>query len=276
MILYFLSLTSRFCLSILQYQKKNTLPTFVLPLPAAMFSRSQNKSFSKSQKIGKSGSFSKDAGVSKPRRHDPARLSRRPPTIGSAAAAFVEDGGLPPPSQPTTRASAIVTLVVGREQRIFAAHEDILCASPFFQQALHNQPLYYDPRSPFSSPTLSSPGSPGAAATKRIALPDDEPEIFSCVLEYLYKGDYYPRLLHNKRRNSWDLERSETSSPDQLPDSSVLRHPVEGDLLKDTVVYCTAERFGLEDLKRIALRKQGLRMCAWSSRPFPFPRPSCP
>lgn len=33
-----------------------------------------------------------------------------------------------------------------------------------------------------------------------------EPEVFSCVLEYLYKGDYYPRLLHNKRRNSWELE----------------------------------------------------------------------
>ena len=33
-----------------------------------------------------------------------------------------------------------------------------------------------------------------------------EPEVFSCILEYLYKGDYYPRLLHNKRRNSWELE----------------------------------------------------------------------
>lgn len=27
----------------------------------------------------------------------------------------------------------------------------------------------------------------------------------------------------------------------------------------DTLVYCTAEKYGLEDLKRIALKKQGLR-----------------
>ena len=32
-----------------------------------------------------------------------------------------------------------------------------------------------------------------------------------------------------------------------------------GDLLKDTVIYCAAEKFGLEELKRLALRKQGLQ-----------------
>lgn len=32
-----------------------------------------------------------------------------------------------------------------------------------------------------------------------------------------------------------------------------------GVLLKDTVVYCTAEKFGLDELKRLALRKQGLQ-----------------
>ena len=234
-----------------------------------MFSRSHNKSFSKSQKVGKSvtTSFSKEAGVSKLRRHDSARHARRPPTAGSAvtASAFTDNHSPASAShQSPTMTSAIVTLVVGREQRIFAAHEDILCASPFFQQALHNQPLYYEPHSPFASPALSSPGTPGSStsttATKRIALPDDEPEIFSCVLEYLYKGDYYPRLLHNKRRNSWELERPESAAPDQPAEASVFNHPVEGDLLKDTVVYCTADKFGLDELKRISLRKQGLRM----------------
>lgn len=29
--------------------------------------------------------------------------------------------------------------------------------------------------------------------------------------------------------------------------------------LRDTVVYCAAERYGLEELKRLALRKQGLQ-----------------
>ena len=30
-------------------------------------------------------------------------------------------------------------------------------------------------------------------------------------------------------------------------------------VLRDTVVYCAAEKYGLEDLKRLALRKQGLQ-----------------
>jgi hypothetical protein len=34
---------------------------------------------------------------------------------------------------------------------------------------------------------------------------------------------------------------------------------VGGAVLKDTVIYCTAEKFGLDELKRLALRKQGLQ-----------------
>ncbi len=88
------------------------------------------------------------------------------------------------------------------------------------------------------------------------------PEIFSCVLEYLYKGDYYPRLLNNKRHNTWELE--DAHDPQNLGGrgsvESTIFHPwVGGDLLKDTAIYCTAEKFGLEELKRLALRKQGLQ-----------------
>ena len=32
-----------------------------------------------------------------------------------------------------------------------------------------------------------------------------------------------------------------------------------GDVLRDTVIYCAAEKYGLEELKRLALRKQGLQ-----------------
>lgn len=39
----------------------------------------------------------------------------------------------------STLTSAIVTLVVGRDQRLFAAHEDILSSSPFFAAALKGQ-----------------------------------------------------------------------------------------------------------------------------------------
>lgn len=94
---------------------------------------------------------------------------------------------------------------------------------------------------------------------KRVALPDEEPEIFSSVLEFLYKGDYYPRLVHNKKRNSWEIEQliDETRG---TPESTVYHHGIDGEVLKDTVIYCAAEKYGLDELKRVALRKQGLRM----------------
>ena len=133
-----------------------------------------------------------------------------------------------------------MTLVIGTDQRIFAAHEDVLCASPWFQKTLSEQ--YADSQS-----------------NKRVHLPDEEPEIFSSLLEYLYKGDYYPRLVHNKRKDSWALEQLEEGGTHS--ESTVYHHGIDGDLLKDTVIYCTADKYGLEELKRVALRKQGLRKC---------------
>jgi len=78
--------------------------------------------------------------------------------------------------------SAIITLVVGQDQRLFAAHQDVLSHSPFFAACCQDQ--FFE------------------ANARRIELPHEEPEIFSCILEYLYKGDYYPRLLQDKRRNT--------------------------------------------------------------------------
>ena len=147
---------------------------------------------------------------------------------------------------------------MGRDQRLFAAHEDILSLSPFFAAALKGQ--FFE------------------SATKRVELLDEyvrpygllkkltstprEPEIFSSVLEFLYKRDYYPRLLHNKRRNSWELE----DARDDLNlggrgsvESTVYHTGVGGVLLKDTAIYCAADKFGLDELKRLALRKQGLQ-----------------
>jgi hypothetical protein len=150
-----------------------------------------------------------------------------------------------------TLTSPIVTLMVGHEGRLFAAHEEVLCQSPFFERACRDQYL--------------------AAQNKRISLPDQEPEIFSAVLEYLYKGDYYPRLLHNKHRNSWELEDAVGSPNPSDPNNNNPRGsrgaveatmfvPSVGQyLLRDTVVYCAADRFGLEELKRLSLRKQGLQ-----------------
>ncbi|KAH7139196.1 hypothetical protein B0J11DRAFT_37207 [Dendryphion nanum] len=141
--------------------------------------------------------------------------------------------------------SAIVTMVVGPDQRLFAAHEDVLTHSPFFASALRDQ--FFE------------------SSNRRIDLPTEEPEIFSCILEYLYKGDYYPRLVHDKRRQTWMLEGA-VSSPDPNKGDRVAAveptfyHPGVGDvILRDTAVYCAAERYGLEELKRLSLRKQGLQ-----------------
>ncbi|RQM05887.1 hypothetical protein DH86_00002208 [Scytalidium sp. 3C] len=133
--------------------------------------------------------------------------------------------------------SSIITIVVGREQRLFAAHEDVLCVSPFFQAACRGQFM--------------------GSTNKRISLPDEEPEIFSSILEYLYKGDYYPRLIHDKRKNTWELETGGEGANNV--ESTIYHHGMDGELLKDTVIYCTAEKYGLEELKRVALRKQGLQ-----------------
>ncbi|KAH0489278.1 hypothetical protein TgHK011_009717 [Trichoderma gracile] len=194
-------------------------------------SRSFSKgSFSKGHKVSKSSSsFSRDSGISK-KRHE----SRHRRAATSSSAALGEDAVMT-----SNLGSSVVTLVVGAEQRLFAAHENVLSASPFFDNAMRS--LYTDP------------------AAKRISLPDEEPEIFSSVLEFMYKGDYYPRLVHNKRRDSWELEPIARSDDKRAAESTVYHHGVDGDLLKDTVIYCAAERYGLDELKKLALRKQGLQ-----------------
>ncbi|KAL9614223.1 MAG: hypothetical protein Q9167_001311 [Letrouitia subvulpina] len=136
--------------------------------------------------------------------------------------------------------SPIVTICVGPEQRLFAAHESVLARSPFFAAITHGQFL--------------------ESTSKRVVLPEESPEVFSSVLEYLYKGDYYPRLLHNKRKNAWELEDSEGDNGISATVEATVDHALyQQTLLKDTVLYCTAERYDLPELKRLALRKQGLR-----------------
>ncbi|EHY58675.1 hypothetical protein HRR81_003977 [Exophiala dermatitidis] len=134
----------------------------------------------------------------------------------------------------STLTSAIITICVGPEQRLFAGHEEVLCRSPFFEAALRGQ--FFD------------------SNARRINLPHEQPEILSAVLEYLYKGDYYPRLIHNKKRDTWELEDAGNGNH-----TTIFCQAVKQTLMKDTVIYCSAERYGLDELKRLALRKQGLR-----------------
>lgn len=68
--------------------------------------------------------------------------------------------------------------------------------------------------------------------------------------------------MHNKRRNSWELE--DAQDPHKFGgrgsvESTFYHTGVGGAILKDTAIYCSAEKFGLDELKRLALRKQGLQ-----------------
>ncbi|KAJ4418689.1 hypothetical protein N0V85_001340 [Neurospora sp. IMI 360204] len=194
----------------------------------------QNKSGSKPPRLVRSNSslsLTKEAGISK-RRHD---SRHRRPNATTVPGIVARADSNPNPISP------IVTLVIGQESRIFAAHENVLSASPFFKNVLDTQ---------FSE-----------GETKRILLPNEEPEIFSSVLEYLYKGDYHPRLVHDKRRNTWELEEPAAGRNGRggREAPTIYHHSVDGQVLKDTVIYCAGEKYGLEELKRIAIRKQGLQ-----------------
>lgn len=150
-------------------------------------------------------------------------------------------------------ATAIISIMVGKEGRLFAAHEDVLRRSPFLREACKE--LFF------------------SDSAQRLDLTDEEPQAFSAVLEFLYKGDYSPRLLHDKRRDVWYLEGSEDAAllathpahqnagtGKTAGAGALMHHSGVGDvILKDTAIYCAAERFGLEDLKKLALRKQGLQ-----------------
>lgn len=114
---------------------------------------------------------------------------------------------------PTTLTSAIITVCVGPEQRLFAGHEDMLSRSTYFASLLKSQ-FYESP-------------NPGG---RRINLPDESPEVLSAVLEYLYKGDYYPKLLHSKRKDTWEIEGNSDA------EATVFHHAVRQPLLKDTAV----------------------------------------
>lgn len=46
----------------------------------------------------------------------------------------------------------------------------------------------------------------------------------------MYKGDYYPRLMHDKRKDTWELEDSGSEQ------STIYQRSIKADLLKDTVI----------------------------------------
>ncbi|KAJ5170230.1 uncharacterized protein N7500_003013 [Penicillium coprophilum] len=148
-----------------------------------------------------------------------------------------------PPDVTIPSTSPIVMLRVGPEKRLFAAHEAILHASPFFAGHCAAQT---------PNPDAPRPRLPLQPPSKRIDLPEEQPEVLSCVLEYLYKGDYYPRLRHNRKTQTWELEDADAgvgvgaSGELGQATATVFHHRAQGG---DIAGY---------GYLRLALRKQGL------------------
>ncbi|KAL4751280.1 hypothetical protein BDW72DRAFT_96565 [Aspergillus terricola var. indicus] len=179
-------------------------------------------------------SFSSKYGTSKASR---SRRHARDASVASRGPARRPIPASPPNG--SSSSSSVITISVGSDRRLFAAHKEILCVSPFFATA------------------CSRARSLNPLSSRRISLPEEQPEVFSCILEYLYRGDYYPRLVQNEKHNIWELENPKLE--DGQTDGATLFHPAAGgEILRDTAVYCAANKYGLEHLKRLSLVKQGL------------------
>ncbi|KAH2983810.1 hypothetical protein KXV25_001737 [Aspergillus fumigatus] len=151
------------------------------------------------------------------------------------------------PSTPSRR--------VERRQRTGTSPTKRLASSPPTKQPSALSPFFAAAccRAQAQSP---SPDSPNKRIS--ISLPDEQPEILSCILEYLYKGDYTPRAIYNRHRETWELENTGPDTNGQTTNATIFHHATGSVILRDTAVYCAAQKYGLEPLKRLALRKQGL------------------
>ncbi|KAK0892925.1 hypothetical protein LTR91_023903 [Friedmanniomyces endolithicus] len=198
-----------------------------------MFTSTKNKSYrdSFSHRAGKATSKKQKSF----KEYAPARkvITQQPSPVRSTPTKSPASSS---PTSPNLN-SAIVTICVGPAQRLFAAHEDVLSKAPYFAQACRAQ--FFE------------------TSGKRIDLPNGKPEVFSAVLEYLYKGDYVPKLIYDKKRASWLLDDADTAGSAQ-GESTVYNNGIGGPVLKDTAIYCSAHHYALPDLQRLALKKQGL------------------
>ena len=59
------------------------------------------------------------------------------------------------------------------------------------------------------------------------------------MLEYLYKGDYTPKLAYDKKRASWYLEDNDAPTGE----NTIHLGGVDGAILKDTVIYVRLQPF---------------------------------
>lgn len=118
--------------------------------------------------------------------------------------------------------SPIVELSVGQgeDSAVLSAHQALLIASPYFEQQC---------------------AAFGGNSRRRLDLSGEDMTATSCVLEYLYKGDYFPTLSGNTT-----LEYDPTVPQPDNEGVGLLRH---------ARVYNLATRWGLPQLAGLAHRK---------------------
>lgn len=90
--------------------------------------------------------------------------------------------------------SPIVTLRVGPEGTEFRTYEDTLCQLPFFRAALQGQ---------FRE-----------ASEKTISMPEDEPEVISALVEFMYVGRYTYTYHHSATGEANSTDRADSPTSD--------------------------------------------------------------
>ena len=122
---------------------------------------------------------------------------------------------------PGSSSQAIFKILVGPKKELFTVHRDVLAKSPKLDAQCN--------------------GKFPEAGSRKIVLEDHDPKIFVLLLEYLYRGDYYPFI-----GQEFDATRSEDE------DVRATQLQREGDL------YCMAEYYQLNELQQLAVRKMKL------------------
>lgn len=105
--------------------------------------------------------------------------------------------------------SPIIEILIGQgdQQATLTAHQDLLTQSPFFEQKCADF---------------------AAGAPKRIELLEDDVDAMGSVLEYLYKGEYFPKRIGEHLETDPSLPQVDESG------EQLLRH---------AKIYNLAEKF---------------------------------
>lgn len=146
----------------------------------------------------------------------PAELERPASSEGTGTAKDF-DSALVNPRQSNFQ-SSIYTIIVGLSKEVFTAHCDILSLSK----------------------VLGAQCSGGFQEehSKVILLRESDPKIFASVLEYLYRGDYWPAKGN---------EFSRVRSADQDVRATQMRREVD--------IYCMADYYDLPNLQELVVEK---------------------